>query len=211
MTTGHKIAALTRQYLKDNNAKIIAYKDVKAINEQELEKLNNDYKHGDISRTDYEAKVAKIKANNQSLIERVNMWANTRFEEYSNERDALVALKPSEAAEMAALVSVGLTTQEIKKMLRDDATTYTQARMLLDKLDKVDHTAAQAIRATHDNLVAKCEVGNAQQLAYTQKHMPSATPMNSKLNRMNYTEPLVAGFNREIDEAEAAFDAALAD
>jgi hypothetical protein len=156
MTTGHKIAALTRQYLKDNNAKIIAYKDVKAINEQELEKLNNDYKHGDISRTDYEAKVAKIKANNQSLIERVNMWANTRFEEYSNERDALVALKPSEAAEMAALVSVGLTAQEIKKMLRDDATTYTQARMLVDKLDKVDHTAAQAIRATHDNLVAKC-------------------------------------------------------
>jgi hypothetical protein len=54
-------------------------------------------------------------------------------------------------------------------------------------------------------------VGNAQQLAYTQKYTPSATPMKSKLNRMNYTEPLVAGFNREIDEAEAAFDAALAD
>jgi hypothetical protein len=54
-------------------------------------------------------------------------------------------------------------------------------------------------------------VGNAQQLAYTQKHMPSAAPMSSKLNYMNHTEPLLVGLNREIDEAEAAFDAALAD
>jgi hypothetical protein len=211
MTSTKQIAALTRQYLKDNNMKIIAYKDVRTINENDLTKETKDYKNGVTARSHYDEQVERISRAKKSLLAQVDNWTDERLNAYKTEVAALQQLKPSEAAEMSALTQVDLTVPEIKKMLRDESTTYTQARMLLDKLEKIDRTEASKIRGAQENLLAKCDLANSQQVAYTNRYMHDKTPMASKTQHLHYTDIVYNSALKDIDAAEAAFDAALAD
>jgi hypothetical protein len=210
MTVTKQIAALTRQYLKQNDIKIKEFKDARNKNESEAAALAKNLKAGEIAQNTYDDTARKFDMASKSLLADVETWSNETLSAYNTEISGLTDLKPAEAAEMSALTKVNLATSEIKKMLRNPATTYTQSRMLLDMLDKTDPTTAEHIRGAQKTLLDACMTAQNDQVSYTTQYMRDKTPMASKLQHLNYTDSVTSHHTKAIADAEAAYDAALA-